>query len=272
MSQNELTTFLCLFHKQDRAEAAINALETAGFNRNAVISLGAKDDGTQAASLREELLDLGTPERDLQHLQDGISRGGVVLSLEAAESRTEEIERIFHRYSAEKFDEVEGTSAGYGAAAALPLAAPVAPVSATQAEQVTVPVVEEDLVVGKRQVERGGVRVFSRTVEEPVSESVSLHEEHVVMERRRVDRAVTQADLRSGDQVIELVETEEVPVVSKVARVVEEVQLGVVGTDRTETVTDTVRHTEVDVEPVVEESKTTATLPSTSLNDPTRRY
>ena len=272
MPQNEMTTFVCLFHHRDHAEAAMNALETAGFQRNAIVSVGGNDDGTEEASIRQELLDLGAPERDLQHLSDGVSRGGVVLSLEAAESRTDEIEGIFHRYSAEKFDEVDAGPSEVPAV--LPPATPVPPVSAVEAEQVTVPLVAEELVVGKREVERGGIRVFRRTVEEPVSESVSLHEEHVVMERRPVDRAVTQADLREGEQVIELVETDEVPVVAKVARVVEEVQLGVVGSDHTETVRDTVRHTEVDVQQVEDSkgSKAGETLPSTSSGDPTRPY
>ncbi len=248
MAQGELTTFLCLFHDQDHAESAMNALEQAGFNRNAITSIGREGHGEES-SIRQELTDLGAPERDVDHLRDGVAKGGIVLGMEAAESRTEEIERIFHRFSAEKIDDVDLT--------------PISPAPfrstepVLQAEGAVVPVVEEGLVVGKREVERGGVRVFRRTVEEPVTEAVSLHEEHVVMERRPVDRAVTQADLRTGDQVIELVETEEVPVVGKVTRVVEEVRLGVVGSDRTETVEDTLRHTEIDVEPI-EEATTTA--------------
>ena len=63
-----------------------------------------------------------------------------------------------------------------------------------------------------------------------------------------MDRAVTDADLRGGDRVIELTETAEEAVVGKTARVVEEVRVGKEATDHTETVRDTVRHTEVEVE------------------------
>src|SRR5437764_3366736 len=56
-----------------------------------------------------------------------------------------------------------------------------------QRDSAAIPVVEEQLKVGKREVQRGGVRVFSRVVETPVNESVNLREEHVNVERRPVN-------------------------------------------------------------------------------------
>ena len=119
------------------------------------------------------------------------------------------------------------------------------------------PVVAEELAVGKREVDRGGVRVFQRTVETPVSESINLHEEHVVFDRRPVDRAVTESDFAGAGKTIELTETDEVPVVSKTARVVEEVHVGKEESDRVETVKDSVRHTEVEVEQLGTEDRAT---------------
>ena len=55
-------------------------------------------------------------------------------------------------------------------------------------EEVTIPVVEEDLTVGTREVERGHVRIYSRGTEQPVEEAVRLREERVTVERRPVDR------------------------------------------------------------------------------------
>ena len=52
----------------------------------------------------------------------------------------------------------------------------------------TIPVVEERLRVGKRDVGLGRVRVRSYVVEEPVSADVRLREERVEVERRPVDR------------------------------------------------------------------------------------
>jgi stress response protein YsnF len=82
--------------------------------------------------------------------------------------------------------------------------------------------------------------------ETPVSESVNLREEHASIERRPVDRPATAADLKEG--FVEIKETAEQAVVAKTARVVEEVVVGKEASSRTETVNDTVRGTDVEVE------------------------
>jgi uncharacterized protein (TIGR02271 family) len=112
-----------------------------------------------------------------------------------------------------------------------------------------IPVVEEQLRVGKREVQRGGVRIFSRVVETPVSESVGLREEHVNVERHRVDQPVSTADTAAfKEQEITLRETAEEAVVEKSARVVEEVVVAKQVTERQQQIKDTVRRTEVEVE------------------------
>lgn len=114
-----------------------------------------------------------------------------------------------------------------------------------------IPVVQEEVRVGKRQVERGGVRVFSRMVETPVNETVSLREEHVSVERRPVDQPLDPADVAAlKDQTIELRETAEEAIVQKSARVVEEVVVGKEVSQRQQNIKDTVRHTEVEVQPL----------------------
>jgi uncharacterized protein (TIGR02271 family) len=113
----------------------------------------------------------------------------------------------------------------------------------------SIPVVQEDLRVGKRAVARGAVRIYSRVVEQPVEETITLQEEHVRVDRQPVNRAAETADLQSGrEQVIEVQEFAEEPVVSKEARVVEEIRISKEATERRETIRDTVRHTEVNVE------------------------
>ena len=118
--------------------------------------------------------------------------------------------------------------------------------------ETTVPKMEETLNVSKRVSESsGGVRVRSRIVERPVEESVRLREEHVQVERQPVDRPVTADDMRNfQDKEIEFRERKEVPVVNKEARVVEEVKLSKEVTEREETIRDTVRHTEVDIDKI----------------------
>ncbi|MFN3792723.1 YsnF/AvaK domain-containing protein [Massilia sp.] len=113
----------------------------------------------------------------------------------------------------------------------------------------SIPVVEEQLKVGKREVQRGGVRIYSRVVETPVNESVSLREEHVDVQRRAVDQPISPADATAfKEQTIEMRETAEEAVVEKSARIVEEVTVGKQVDQRQEQINDTVRHTEVDVQ------------------------
>ena len=112
-----------------------------------------------------------------------------------------------------------------------------------------IPVVQEQLKVGKREVQRGGVRVFSRVVETPVNESIGLREEHVNVQRRAVDEPISTADSSAfKEQSIEMRETAEEAVVEKSARVVEEVTINKEVTQREQQINDTVRHTEVEIE------------------------
>ena len=126
-----------------------------------------------------------------------------------------------------------------------------APASTSGRADEVIPIAEEELHVGKREVNRGRVRLHSRVVERPVQEQVSLREEHVEVERRPVS-GTTQAGAISGDpfqeRTIEVEERGEEAVVSKEARVVEEVVVRKEADQRTETISDTVRKTEVDVE------------------------
>lgn len=117
------------------------------------------------------------------------------------------------------------------------------------AAHTAIPVIEENLRVGKREVNKGRVRVVSRVSERPVEETVSLHEEHAHIERRPVDRPAAADELNSFKAgSIEIQETAEEVVVEKSARVVEEVTVGKQSTSHEETVRDTVRRTDVEVQ------------------------
>ena len=125
-------------------------------------------------------------------------------------------------------------------------------------------VIEENLQVGKREVETGGMRLRSRIIERPVEESIRLREEHVNIERTPVNRPATEADFTNFKEgTIEVTEHAERAVVAKEARVVEEVSLDKEVTEREETIKDTVRHTEVDAENITSTNKTYTTGSST---------
>ena len=116
------------------------------------------------------------------------------------------------------------------------------------AEEERIPIVEEKLVVGKREVETGGIRVRSRVVEQPVSEQVRLRDETIEVERRPVDRRVDDADGLFRERTVEMSETDEEAVVGKEARVREELVVRKDVDQHVEQVSDTVRRTEVDVD------------------------
>jgi len=110
-------------------------------------------------------------------------------------------------------------------------------------------VVQEELQVGKRMVEKGGVRVVQRMSEKPVRELVRLREERAIVDRQPVNREATAADLSNfREGTIEVRETVEEPVVQKTARVVEEVRVGKDVREREQTIEDTVRRKDVEVE------------------------
>lgn len=111
-----------------------------------------------------------------------------------------------------------------------------------------VQVAEEELQVGKREVGRGSVRVRSYVTERPVEEQVELRQERVTIDRRPVDRELQAGDTAFQERTIEAVERGEDAVVSKVARVTEEIGLRKDVDHETETVRDTVRKQEVEVE------------------------
>lgn len=106
-------------------------------------------------------------------------------------------------------------------------------------------IVEERLSIAKREQDLGRVRVRSYLKETPIEETVNLRQEHVSIERRPVDRAATEADFR--DKSVEAREYAEEAVVSKEARVVEEIALKKEQTSRDEVIRDSVRKTEVEV-------------------------
>ncbi len=190
--------------------------------------------------------------------EEGVRQGGYLLTVHVDDQNAERVEDLLQQTNAVDIDERE---AQYRQTGLIPPAGMPAGqtsmgrtegLSQSQAGQDAIPIVEEQLKVGKRQVERGGVRVRSYVVETPVHEQVTLREEHVDIERRPVDQPLTGGNLAAGDllqeRTIELRETVEEAVVAKEARVVEEVVVHKNVGERVEAVDDTVRHTEVEVE------------------------
>lgn len=229
-----------LFDEQQQAVRAQAALQAIGIpiNQTSLVNQGVETTTSGEAQKDnwwerfKDMLGFGVHHEDLPYYHEGLRRGGTLLTVQTDESRENEIAGIFADHNAVDIDTraKEWRSAGW-----------------SPDEQMAIPIVEEELKIGKRLVRRGGVRVYTSVTEKPVEEAVTLREEHVEVTRRPADRAATASDLSTADAPIEITETAEEPVVSKQAKVVEEVVLQKAATERTETVKDTVRRKDVDV-------------------------
>ncbi len=193
---------------------------------------------------------------EAQYYTQGVAGGGSVLAVTVPDDEADYVADWLRSHGAHDVEEDSARTLSQSSTGSQSLASSQAPTSASKRSNVTegqtaIPVVEEELQVGKRQVQRGGVRVYSHVTERPVEANVRLREEHIKVERRPVDRAATEADFEAGrNKSIELTETAEEAVVGKRSRVVEEVLVGKQSSERTETVRDSVRRTDVEVEQV----------------------
>ncbi len=107
---------------------------------------------------------------------------------------------------------------------------------------------EESLQVGKRAVDRGTTRVRRYVMERPVEEQIRLRNETVSVFRRPVTGTATVGTDAFSDREIVVNETDEEAVVAKTARVVEEVVVQKGVEERVETVRDTLRKEEVEID------------------------
>lgn len=193
--------------------------------------------GAVTGGLIGGLTQLGVPEEEAHYYAEGVRRGGILVTVAAdSDAEADRAVHIMKRHGAADIDEraTEWKRQGWQGR-----------FEATDQEQ-TIPVTQEELVVGKRERTQGDVRVQSRVREEPVQKTVELQEEHVDVSRRPADRPASDTSFQ--EELIEMRETAEEPVVEKRARVVEEVKVGKKRSRKKQTVQDTVRRTEVDVQ------------------------
>jgi uncharacterized protein (TIGR02271 family) len=212
------------------------------------------------------LVDLGIPEESAHIYAESVRRGNALVAAQVEDNRVDEATRIMEReglVDIERESETWRSSGWKGFETTdqystntmdrMPAGSSARTTRDNMRDNMrddeTIEVVEEELHVGKRAVETGGVRVTSHMREVPVEEEVHLRQEHVEIERRPVDRPATTADLNAfREGTIEVRETQEEAVIGKDARVVEEIRVRKDVDERTERVHDTVRRTEVEVE------------------------
>jgi len=241
--------------------------------------------GDDTRSFWEELKSLFVPDEDRQTYAEGLRRGSYLLTAQVPAGLEDQVYDVLEDSGAVDLDTrtsewqasgwkgygTEGVAGGTAysesgiattgtgtafaatdqrattARSGAALAGSTGARDVTEGEE-SVQLMEEQLRVGKREVGRGSVRVRSYVVEQPVEEQVDLRQERVTIERRPVNREIAPGEAAFQERTIEAVERGEEAVVSKTARVTEEIGIRKDVERETETVRDTVRRTEVEVE------------------------
>lgn len=225
-------TVVGVFDTREAAQAARKKLELSGISDSAVRLQSYDVDGdvheeSFMSGVSKFFRELFGDEPQAGTYSEAVRRGSTVLTIDAeSEAEVEQLRAALSQTGAVDIQkrESEWREAGYTSFDATAKPLPVADVVAARSK--VIPVVQEEMAVGKREEDLGAVRVYSRVVERPVSESVELREQHASIERQAVDRPATAADLAAfRDDSIEIRETAERAVVQKTARVVEEVRV-----------------------------------------------
>jgi len=219
------TTIISTIPDSRSAQRLVNELTRSGLQQRDVEILAGEED-----ELVAEIVERGFGEDDARGYAQAARQGRILVAARAPEQKVDQTVDIMERY------EGGATPAGEDAA-----------VSGETLQEV-----EEQLTIHKSKAVTGGVRVTSHVSERPVEETVTLRDEQVEVERRPADRKLApgEADAAFEGKTVEMLATSEQAETGKQARVVGEVTLGKRVDEREETVTDTVRRTEVEVEQI----------------------
>lgn len=249
-----------VYNTVDKAKEALRVLQASGFHPDeiSVIDRNALGNApTQESGFWRRLFGGNVWEHEAEVYSRTLKEGGALLTLRVPH---EEVARAMSILDVHGPADVHEKASAYdieipAAAKALvtpPLVAKAVAAAAgvgTRLEKdEVVRLAEEQLNVGKRLFETGTTRIRRYVVEKPVETQVTLHEEHAEVARRSISDPAYVKDIDWTDRTIEVTETAEQAVVNKTARIAEEVVIRKRGSDRVETIRDTVRRQELDVE------------------------
>jgi len=256
-----------VFSELSAAESAIRDLAISGIPQNHVRLLQSESEiesigtpkSSAGGSLRERISNKITGklfgyleslfdiEGDLGHAEtyaEALRLGHFLVVADVESSQVDTAVAILNRYGTVDLTQDSWKSPRVGAEAGQ-RSQPIA-----QQREATEDVIEEELAVGTRVVQRGAVRVHSYVEERPVEEQVRLREERLSVERRPADRVISQPNAAFNERSVEVVAEGEEAVVEKRARVVEEVVVNKELEEREQTIRDSVRRKDVEVEAV----------------------
>lgn len=262
-------TLVALFRSEVQARSAMDALVASGIQQDYVrTSLDNTGGAASGVTDRERFFRsiFGTDDRLAAQYSRAVDEGHTMVTVDIDnEEEGREAVDLLDQFGPVDIDLPSDSNARYASAgfagavdtSASTRTATTSKEPASTGKGMVIPVIEEQVNIDKRTVQQGGVRVIQRITSEPVQEQITLRDERVSVERHRLDEpVVTQGLARFQEGSFEMRETDEVPVVDKKVRVVEEVVVEKNVQQRTETVQETARRTDVDIEQIPATDKT----------------
>ena len=252
-------TVAAAFDTAVHAQAAVAALKAGGFHADDISWFDKNRIGLREPGLWQRMFGGGLARHEAEVYNQLLERGGMVVSVRVPDSEVAHATGILdiHRPIDVKDRAI---TTGLAPAARVEAAVAAAPIAAVQkvavsaklaeAHDEVLRLAEEQLQVGKRMVETGRTRVRRFVTAKEVSADISLHEEHAEVIRRAITDPTYIGEIDWADATIEVRETAEQAVVSKTARVVEEVLLKKIGSDHVETIHEKIRCQQVEIERV----------------------
>lgn len=236
---------VAFYDRTEKAQEAARALKSSGFVSSDISVLNddsLSDKDVHDGSFWQRLFGRNVSDQESAIYRRTIDSGGAALTLRTPDTEVERAMKILNVHGPMNLhDRFASTSAQ---------ATSAAETAAVDGVEEVVRLAEEQLDIGKRQITTGKSRIRRFITEKPVQQQITLHEEHCEVARREVNDPSLAKDIDWKDRIIEVVETSEQPVVTKTARVAEEVVIRRRGSDRVETVRDTVRRQQLEVERV----------------------
>lgn len=226
-----MTIVIGVYDDSARIEAVRKALVELGCSQGDFVVHQGDRAGTT-------LSDLGFERDEIEDLRRELDRGRIVVTAEVPDEETDRALDVLREHGslpAEKEGAEEKSEARQ------------------QREETrgrrTIPEIEEEVSIGKREVTRG-VRVRANVIEQPVRETVSLREERVNVQRKEMDKELSPEEAKKAlkPEVVEMQETVEEAEVHRAARQIGEVNVSKSVKTHQETINETARRTEVEVE------------------------
>jgi len=250
-----MKSIIAAFHDRGNALNAMNELRSSGYETRKLEMI---DDPNESSRLTDLLLERDVPRERAELYGEVERRGAPVLICDAEDDRAREIAAIFDRNGALDIEHAKERWSQQGwtgySAEAEPLDEQQLAKERDHMRE-SLAVVEEEVRVGKREIPGESVRVRTFVTERPVHEQVSLREEHIGVHREAVNEPVPPGatDSTFTEEEFVVTTTAEQPVVEKQARVVERVNIEKEAETHTETIDETERRRDVEVERVASE-------------------